>query len=84
MPIYEYYCKTCGHIEEKFYKIAEKPHTTALQCDLCGQKREFEFCVSAPAVVYGVLSAAAKMPSEFKNRMDQIRKNNPNMSGKYY
>lgn len=85
MPLYEYQCSNCGEIVEQFYKIKEKPPRVKLQCKYCGQECNFNFCVSSPAVVYGVLSAAKKMPSAFKNRMDEIRKtHNPNMSGKYY
>lgn len=85
MPLYEFQCKNCGSIKEQFYKIAERPNKAVLNCEMCGGNKEFEFLVSSPAVVYGVLSAAKKMPSAFKNRMDEIRKtHNPNMTGKYY
>lgn len=85
MPLYEYRCKTCGHIVEKQFKIKEKPSSVILNCDSCGLECDFEYVFSSPAVVYGVLNSAKKMPSAFKNRMDEIRKtHNPNMTGKYY
>jgi len=32
MPVYEYQCKECGHIEEAFQKISEPPLETCPQC----------------------------------------------------
>lgn len=32
MPIYEYECTQCGHIEEAFQKISEKPLESCSQC----------------------------------------------------
>lgn len=32
MPVYEYQCKECGHIEEAFQKISESPLDICPQC----------------------------------------------------
>lgn len=32
MPVYEYQCKECGHVEEAFQKISEPPLDTCPQC----------------------------------------------------
>ena len=32
MPVYEYQCKECGHIEEAFQKISEPPLETCPRC----------------------------------------------------
>lgn len=32
MPVYEYQCKECGHIQEAFQKISEPPLETCPQC----------------------------------------------------
>jgi putative FmdB family regulatory protein len=32
MPVYEYQCKECGHLEEAFQKISEPPLETCPQC----------------------------------------------------
>ncbi len=32
MPVYEYQCKACGHIEEAFQKISEPPLETCPEC----------------------------------------------------
>ncbi|WDP88965.1 MAG: zinc ribbon domain-containing protein [Desulfobacter sp.] len=32
MPVYEYQCKECGHIEEAFQKISEPPLEICPQC----------------------------------------------------
>ena len=33
MPVYEYQCKACGHIEEAFQKISEAPLETCPKCN---------------------------------------------------
>ena len=33
MPVYEYQCKECGHIEEAFQKISEPPLETCPRCN---------------------------------------------------
>lgn len=35
MPIYEYECKKCGHVEEVIQKFSDKPHT---KCNFCSGK----------------------------------------------
>lgn len=32
MPVYEYQCKECGHVEEAFQKISEPPLEICPQC----------------------------------------------------
>ena len=32
MPLYDYFCKTCGHTSERFYKITEFPESVKCEC----------------------------------------------------
>lgn len=34
MPIYDFQCKSCGNIDERFYKMADIPEKT--KCSKCG------------------------------------------------
>jgi len=36
MPIYEYRCAACGHLEEHLQKVSEAPLT---KCPACGRKK---------------------------------------------
>lgn len=83
MPLYEYECEICGQVVEKVFKVANKPDHFEDECPSCKGMSPFKSKISAPAVMYSVFNPSAKMPSEFKNRMEQIRKNNPSMESKY-
>lgn len=83
MPVYEFQCEICGQVVEKIYKIKDKPQEFQDECPGCKGMSLFRGVVGAPSVMYSVFNPSAKMPSEFKNRMDQIRKNNPDMVSKY-
>lgn len=78
-------CTECGMVEERYLtKSANLPSKMRLECKNCGHTTTQEVLMSAPRVNYSVFNAGAKLPTDFKNRMDQIRKNNPDMGGKYY
>ena len=35
MPVYEYYCSTCGYVFEECYKIEWRDYPTTLPCPRC-------------------------------------------------
>lgn len=37
MPIYEYKCRACGQVSEKWCRIDEAPNTICEQCPKCSQ-----------------------------------------------
>lgn len=84
MPTYEFKCQKCGNVVERFFHIKEKPSIIEEHCSKCNETQTFETKIGTPSVMYSVFNPASKMPSEFKNRMDQIRSANPNMNSKYY
>lgn len=83
MPLYDFKCDKCGNTIERFFNIANRPEHIKEKCAQCNKKTQHTFALSSPAIVYGVIRATQKMPTEFKNRMEQIRKNNPNMNSRY-
>lgn len=80
-------CSQCGLVEEKFVekKYGEDAEVEqVLECSQCNVKTLHHLMPSTPRVNYSVFNPASKLPTDFKNRMDQIRKNNPTMGDKYY
>jgi putative FmdB family regulatory protein len=75
MPIYEYQCKKCGKVTDKFFKMEEKPSSILEECE-CGND-ELVSIISSTTIVSGV--GGFKVPTDFKSRLDQIRKHYPNM-----
>jgi putative FmdB family regulatory protein len=79
MPMYEYQCCECEGIVERFFKMSEKPQEFTDKCPLCGLIATHKSIMSAVAMSYNGFNHAAKVPSDLKNRFDQIRKHYPNM-----
>jgi len=79
MPVYEYQCSECEGIVDKVFKMSEKPQNFIDKCPHCESTTTFKSIMSAVAMSYLGVNHAAKVPSDFKNRLDQIRKHYPNM-----
>lgn len=79
MPIYEYRCSDCKGKVDKFFRMAEKPEELVDKCPHCNSTTTFKSIISAVAMSYNGFNHAAKVPSDLKNRFDQIRKHYPNM-----
>jgi len=79
MPLYEYQCEKCGEVIEKHFKISDKPQTVREKCPSCETEETFNYIISSAAISYLGVNHAAKVPSDFKNRMDQIKKHYPQM-----
>jgi len=43
MPNYDYECDACGHVQEEFHSMAEKPK---IKCDKCKEKMRKAFRTS--------------------------------------
>lgn len=83
MPLYEFKCEICGEVIERVYKVAEKPTELTTDCPNCKGQSLFKSKVSAPSVMFSVFNPSQKLPSDFKNRMEEIRKNHPMTNSKY-
>lgn len=79
MPMYEYQCSECGSVEDRLFKISEKPQEFIDMCLHCNSTSTFKSIISAVAMSYTGFNHAAKVPTDLKNRLDQIRKHYPDM-----
>lgn len=80
MPIYEYACPDCGHVVDRFFSMASKPQSLAEECPSCASNKGMTSIISAPAISYSGTGQGNKIPSIFKDRLRQIKKNlNPDM-----
>lgn len=80
MPIYEYACPDCGHVVDRFYTMSSKPQTIAEACPSCQSGKGMTSIISAPAISYSGTGSSSKIPSIFKDRLRQIKKElNPDM-----
>lgn len=67
MPIYEYQCKSCGHIFDALQKLADQPLT---DCPGCGRP-ELQKLLSAPAFqVKGAAGAATTTRTRVGHNLD--------------
>lgn len=78
MPLYEYQCTKCGSVVERMYSMDEKPAWFHEECTSCGELCEHTAKLAAPNIVSGV-SGRMGVPSDFKNRLEQIKQHYPNM-----
>lgn len=79
MPMYEYQCTECGGVVDKLFKIADKPQTFEDECEHCKKTTVKQSIMSAVAMSYNGFNHAAKVPTDLKNRLDQIKKHYPDM-----
>lgn len=79
MPVYEYQCNKCSGVVEQFFKMADKPSEIKTNCPHCSTPSTLNFIISAVAMSYNGFNHAAKVPTDLKNRLDQIKKHYPDM-----
>jgi uncharacterized Zn finger protein len=78
MALYDYKCSDCGIVQEKSFKMSEKPSEIIEECINCGNISNFYPCPSAPNIGYMV--STKRVSSDFRNRLDQIKKEHPKMN----
>ena len=80
MPIYEFACPDCGHVVDRFYPMESKPQTILGECPSCLSGKGMTSIISAPSISYSGTGTSNKIPSIFKDRLRQIKKElNPDM-----
>lgn len=75
MPTYLYQCLNCEHSFEEILKIAERNEPTEKPCEKCGSKIEMQIC--SPPICDPVRIGVMKPKSDFKEVLQQIKRNNP-------
>jgi len=81
MPTYEFKCHDCGHEFERMLKMADYKLPESEPCPNCGEYKVTRHItangLSAMKTHYGLDDARKKLPSEFKETMNLIKKGNP-------
>ena len=83
MPLYQYACKECGTEIDKMFKIADRKDQITEYCQNCQQETPHEYHISAVAMSYNGVNHGHKIPTDLKNRFDQLRKHYPKMRSQY-
>lgn len=82
MPTYDYKCEKCEHTFEEDLKIADRKIPTESSCKQCGG--EVTQVVAAPYFGYDNIhtrhSTNNKEPGWFKDKITDLKKNNPGHS----
>lgn len=71
MPMYTYLNEETNDKIDKFFKIKDRPDT------VIENEMEYKYIMSSPAIVSGV--GGLKVPSNLKDRLQQIKKYTPEM-----
>lgn len=72
MPLYEYQCKNCGHTFTEMKSIDTRSDPTQIPCSECNQN-EVDILISACAIISPFCLGRLKPPTEFRERMKQIK-----------
>lgn len=76
MPLYDYKCESCNHIQEVQMKIAEK-ETADVRCNECGEHCEQTFVTVNHAFMAPESLGRKKAPGDFRNFLSAIKKAHP-------
>ena len=76
MPLYEYKCENCTKIFESVQTISHRKDPEGEPCPYCGDG-PVKSLVSPPHLSYSIRNGLNKMPQDFKDRMNQIKKDHP-------
>lgn len=73
MPIYDYRCDVCGHIDEQYKKFENSSDDICSKCGSISSRQ-----LSAPAISYqGAKTTSQRVPDGFKDVLRNIRDKAP-------
>jgi len=74
MPTYDYKCSSCEYTFEKIMRISERHLPETESCPNCNLSNTVQQCIVAASLVSPFrLDGVKKAPSQFKERMQQIK-----------
>lgn len=76
MPVYDYKCRNCDHVFDKFTNISKRKEPESQSCPNCGEM-EVELALGLSSIVSGV-SLKDKRPDGFREVLKNIKKSHPN------
>ena len=77
MPLYNYQCSFCSHIQDHVLKVDDRKIPEQEPCPHCGTKDSVHQIISAPAIVSGT-GTNYKIDSGFKDVLSEMKKTVPN------
>jgi len=87
MPLYRFYCYSCGHVWEESRTVAERLEPTKKPCPECGavhgkktkdgDPSGVDILICATAIGDSVRLGITKPRGDFREILQQIKKNNP-------
>jgi putative FmdB family regulatory protein len=77
MPTYDFFCKKCDHRWEELLSIAKMDIPLNEPCPSCKSEQYIERTCESPLLVDPVRLGLIKPPSDFREVLRKIQKNNP-------
>lgn len=79
MPMYQYICKKCDTIFDRRLSISENKLPESEPCPSCNESGSVLQYLGAPPGIHSGegLASSGKIPSDFREVMQKIRKANP-------
>lgn len=77
MPTYIYECKACSHHWEEVLYVDERKQPLDKPCPECEAEKQIVMLMGAPSIGDPVRLGRVKPPSDFRDRIKQIKKATP-------
>ena len=74
MPLYTYKCGSCGLEFSDILKIDDRKRPIDEDCPECDSRGHITMVVSSARIVTNVGSMQSRTPTDFRNRLEQIKK----------
>lgn len=77
MPTYDYQHVTCNHTWTEILKVDERLQPCNAPCPHCGESGDIALVISSPFIGDAVRQGITKVPSDFKEVINNIKKKHP-------
>lgn len=74
MPLYEYVCGSCDHQFSDVLKVDDRKKPCDEDCPNCDSKGHISMKVSSARIVSGVGTMQSRTPTDFRDRLKEIKK----------
>ena len=80
MPLYNFQCKSCSHVQTNSMSIADMESGKTAECKMCGSVSEKAFTPSNMGFTTYESLGRKKAPSDFRNFLSAVKKAHPGSS----
>ena len=77
MPMYDFKCRDCEHVQTGFMSISRMESGENLVCDECGGVSEKAFTATSFGLSSPYALGRKKAPEDFRNFLTQVKKAHP-------